>query len=173
MACNLSQNINNTGCSAAQTPGVSKIYWTELANVSSSTVSSGSVTALSLAATTFFQTATPKKTVASATEAVTINIGNGAITYEPTVDVTFSKMQASVYSELQVLAQNDLVVAFKTFDGSYFITGLSNGLNVSTLSAATGKSGGTDLNGYTLQLKGSEPAGWYQISGSLITTLTH
>lgn len=173
MACNLSQNINNTGCSAAQTPGISKIYVTELANVSSSVVSSGSVTALTLQAGTFMQTYTPKKTVASATETVTISVPNGAITYEPTVDTTFSKMQATVYSELQVLAQNDLVVAFKTYDGSFFITGLSNGLNVSTLSAATGKSGGTDLNGYTLQLKGSEPVGILQISGSLITALTH
>jgi hypothetical protein len=178
MACGLSQNLNNRGCASAQTPGISKIYVTELANISSSLISSGSVTALTLNSGSFFQTYTPKKTVASATENVSISIPNGAITYEPEVTTTFSKMQAGVYSELQVLAQNDVVVAFQTYDqtngvNSYFITGLNNGLNVSALKAETGKSGGTDLNGYTLTLKGSEPVGLLQITGSLITPLTH
>lgn len=173
MPCSLSQNINNTGCNSSQTPGISKIYVTELSNISSSTVSSGSVTALTLVTGSSFQTYTPKKTVASATENVTISVPNGAISYEPEITTTFSKLQAAVYTELQILAQNDVVAAFKTYDGAYFISGLNNGLNVSALKADTGKSGGTDLGGYTLTLKGSEPAGWYQITGSLITALTH
>ncbi|WP_445780481.1 hypothetical protein, partial [Shewanella sp.] len=111
------------------------------------------------------------------TETITSTPENGTIFYEQSVNAIFFKLQSATRNQMKVLAQNpNLKVIVETNNGStdgvgkYFYLGQENGLQLTGGTGATGTAFG-DLNGYTLNFVGQEPAPASEISGSDLSVI--
>ena len=111
------------------------------------------------------------------TETITSTPENGTIFYEQSVNAIFFKLQSATRNQMKVLAQNpNLKIIVETNNGStdgvgkYFYLGQENGLQLTGGTGATGTAFG-DLNGYTLNFVGQEPAPASEISGSDLSVI--
>ena len=111
------------------------------------------------------------------TETITSTPENGTIFYEESVNAIFFKLQSATRNQMKVLAQNpNLKIIVETNNGStdgvgkYFYLGQENGLQLTGGTGATGTAFG-DLNGYTLNFVGQEPAPASEISGSDLSVI--
>lgn len=169
MPCALTQNILRD-CRQS-VGGIKAIYITELANISSLALSGGTVTGITMAGSTKFRTYTFRKETGSFSEAITASDANGTVFYAPTVTIALAKLQVNTRNEIALLAQNDVAIIVLDNNGSYWLTGSSNGLTLSAGTEDTGKAFG-DMNGYNLTFTGGEPQPMYQVLASVVTTVT-
>lgn len=151
--------------------GVKTIYITELANKSSITAASGTITAFTLTAGKKFWTYELMKETASLTENIVTSDTNGTVFYEQDLTFTIRKMQASLSQEIKLLAQNRLMIIVLDRNGKYFLLGQNNGAEMQASSAATGTAFG-DMNGYTLAFKSKEESPANEVAANLIAGLT-
>jgi len=135
--------------------GVKEIYVTELANVTSSTVSSGTVTAITMLTGSQFWKYQLEKETSSLVEKIQTNDSNGTIYYEQDLDFSIRKLQANWRNEIRSLAQNRLAFIVLDRNGKYWYCGINNGLELQSSDTQTGK-GMADFNGYQLKFKGKE-----------------
>ncbi len=135
--------------------GVKEIYVTELVNMTTPTVSSGTVTAITMATGTQFWKYQLEKETSSLVEHIQTNDTNGTIHYEQDLDFSIRKLQANWRNEIRSLAQNRLAVIVLDRNGKYWLCGLNNGLELQNSDTQTGKGMG-DFNGYQLKFKGKE-----------------
>jgi len=105
------------------------------------------------------------KETSSLTETINSNVQNGTVYYTPEVTVVLSKLAATTRNEIQLLAQNRLVAIVETNQEvpTYFVVGVTTGLEVSAGTSATGTAY-ADLQGYTITLSGMEAAPMFNIS---------
>lgn len=169
MACILTQG-NSIPCRSS-VGGVAEIYITELANKSTFTSSSGIITAFTLASTKKFWTYFVEKENATFTDTTIVSPENGTKFNEQGGTFMIKQMTASNRNELELMAQNRVMVIVKDNNGIYWLLGESNGLDVTNIAAATGKAYG-DLNGYTITFAGREVYSAKQVTSSLLATLT-
>ena len=169
MACILTQG-NSLPCRSS-VGGIAEIYIAELANKSTLTTTSGVITAFTMLSTKKFWTYFVEKEDATFTDTITVSAENGTKYSEQTGTFTIKQMTSSNRNELELMAQNKLMVIAKDNNGVYWLFGENNGLDVTTIAAATGKAYG-DLNGYTISFAGKETVSSKAVTGSLIATLT-
>ena len=168
MACALTQDIT-LGCRDS-VGGIKTIYVTELANKSTLTSASGVITAFTLSTGKQFWQYDLEKEVGSFTENIQTSVENGTVFYEQDVTFSIHKVQASLQQELKLLAQNRVMVIVLDRNGKYWLFGETNGCDLQPSTAASGRTMG-EFNGYTLNLKGKEPAPANEVSSNLIATL--
>jgi streptogramin lyase len=169
MPCALTQNILKD-CRLS-TGGIKAVYITELANITALAVSGGTVTGITMAGSTKFRTYTFRKETGTFAEAITASDVNGTVFYAPTITLALAKLQVNTRNEIALLAQNEVAVIVLDNNGSYWLTGSSNGLTLSAGTQETGKAFG-DMNGYALTLTGGEPQPMYQVLASVVTANT-
>ena len=119
----------------------------------SATIADGAVTVIP-ATPTFYKYEQLKET-SSLTETINGSSQNGTVYFTPEVVVVLSKLDVNKRNEIKVLAQQRLVAIVEGNDGSYWLVGYENGLELNAGTSATGTAFG-DLSGYSLTLSGME-----------------
>jgi hypothetical protein len=119
----------------------------------SATIVDGAVTVIPATAT-FYKYEQLKET-SSLTETINGSSQNGTVYFTPEVVVVLSKLDVNKRNEIKVLAQQRLVAIVEGNDGSYWLVGYENGLELNAGTSATGTAFG-DLSGYSLTLSGME-----------------
>lgn len=151
--------------------GIDEVY---IANgpITSITASSGNITAMmsgtaSISSASFFKFELPKQT-ASFTETVNVSQENGTLFYNQDLTLVFNKMEAEKRNQLLLMAKSpNMVVVFKTNEGTYFTVGIKNGAFISAGSAVSGTTYG-DRNGYEITISGIETEPSYTVASNLV-----
>lgn len=157
--------------------GVAEIYISEVGNkvtsVSSTgiTESSGIITAIAMQTGTKFWTYKMEKENATFTDVTTVSAENGSKFNKQDGTVMIKQLNSSNRNQLDLLAKNRVMVIVKDNNGVYWLLGQNNGLDIVTITAATGKAMG-DLNGYTVVFSGAETTPAKAVISSLMATLT-
>ena len=119
----------------------------------SATIVDGAVTVIPATAT-FYKYEQLKET-SSLTETINGSSQNGTVYFTPEVVIVLSKLDVTKRNEIKVLSQQRLVAIVEGNDGSYWLVGYENGLELNAGTSATGTAFG-DLSGYSLTLSGME-----------------
>jgi hypothetical protein len=143
--------------------GVKSVSFANLADyiALSPVVTAGAITSITATAT-FYKYEQLKET-SSMTETINGSSQNGTVYYTPEVVVVLSKLDVNKRNEIKLLAQQRLVAIVETNDGSYWIVGYENGLELNAGTSATGTAF-ADLSGFSLTLSGLESKPMVSIS---------
>lgn len=151
--------------------GVQKVYITELANTATQTIASGVVTVMTLSTgKQFFIYELPHGS-SSADATVGGERAVGSRFYTHKVQIQLPKFEVALRNEVLLLAQNTVQIIVLDENGKYFLYGGVRGLEISEGMGQTGTAS-ADLNGFNLTFTGEELDLPYEVSSSLITTLT-
>ena len=134
------------------------------------TVAAGAITGWTLAALEFFKYDQLKET-SSLTETINGSSQNGTVYYTPEVVVVLSKLDVTKRNEIKLLAQQRLVAIVEGNDGSYWVAGYDNGLELNAGTSATGTAF-ADLSGYSLTLSGMEKEPMFSIAQAEVDLVT-
>lgn len=145
MACALTQGFP-IDCKES-VGGIKKVYFANLNDILGWTGSAGSYSAVD-AGGDFFEYDLVKET-ANFAEAITTNVQNGSVFYAQTLEIILNKMQVNTRNEILLLAKATLVAIVEDTNGTMWILGKDNGLDLTAGGSATGTAYG-DRNGYTL-----------------------
>jgi hypothetical protein len=91
----------------------------------------------------------------SLTEAGNFNVQNGTAFYEQTVEITVHNTTATLIEQVNVLGRGRWRILVLDVNGSYFLVGKQNPVQVSAVAGGLGKAYG-DLNGFTITFTGKE-----------------
>lgn len=175
MACALTQGYTYVGCKGGA-GGIKEVLITEFANVTSYTVTSNVITAMTLATGKLFRRYVLDKEMGSFSDNATYSPASGTWTYEPTIDFTIKKLTTSVIAEIKLIAQNNLIMIVRDGSGAtsasdvYRVFGVDRCMDLMSAGTESG-TGMTDFAGNKLQFKGKETNFAYEISTSLIANL--
>jgi len=133
-------------------------------------VSAGAITSITATAT-FYKYEQLKET-SSLTETINGNSQNGTVYYTPEVVVVLLKLDVNKRNEIKVLAQQRLVAIVESNDGSYWVVGWQNGLELNAGTSATGTAF-ADLSGYSLTFSGMEAEQMLSIGSADVTAITN
>ena len=135
------------------------------------TVAAGAITGFGSAALEFFKYDQLKET-SSLTETINGSSQNGTVYFTPEVTLVLSKLDVTKRNEIKVLAQQRLVAIVEGNDGSYWVAGYDNGLELNAGTSATGTAFG-DLSGYSLTLSGMEADTMLSIAKAEVDLVTN
>lgn len=135
--------------------GIKEVYIIELANVSSYTESSGTVSAITKTTGSKFRKYQLNRETSNATENITGSETNGTLFYTQNVTIVINKRNATIRNEIMLLAKNNVVIVTGENSGRYFLYGRTQGLQLVTGESGTGTAWG-DRNGSSLPFAGNE-----------------
>lgn len=95
---------------------------------------------------------------------------NGTSDYAQEMKIIFNKLSVAIRNELQVLAKNDVQIAVRDRNDSYFLMGYEFGAFLESATATTGTVG-TDRSGYEMTFKANERVPKVYMSSSTYNTL--
>jgi hypothetical protein len=151
--------------------GLKSVWFIGWNDVSSVTVASGLVSAITKSAGKVFYKYQLVRNTASFTENIAGSIENGTVVYNQELTVVINKMNVSMRNEILLLAQNNLMAVVEDQNGRYWLAGRYNGIDLLTGSSSTGTAQ-TDRNGYTLTFSGGEKELAPEVSSGIIAGLT-
>jgi len=168
MACVLSTGFS-LDCRSS-IGGVSEVWIGELENISSVTVASGVVSAMSMTATKKFYNYKLRKNTSEAKADNGGDVANGAGYIMHSVQIQLDKFDVAKRNEIRILAQKPIVIIVKDKNGLLSVYGLYNGLDLTTGTGGTGKEANS-LNGFNLTFTGEENDYPQGISQSIVDSL--
>jgi hypothetical protein len=151
--------------------GLKSVWFIGWNDVSSVTVASGLVSAITKSAGKVFYKYQLVRNTASFTENIAGSIENGTVVYNQELTIVINKMNVSMRNEILLLAQNNLMAVVEDQNGRYWLGGRYNGLDLLTGSSSTGTAQ-SDRNGYTLTFSGGEKELAPEVSSGIIAGLT-
>lgn len=150
--------------------GIKNLYIAPLSAVTTVTANaSGYVTAITKSSL-FYKYELLPRGANSFTHNIQADPATGSIAYEPTINVVFSKLSQGNSNKFDLLAKNRLAIIVETKDGSFFLAGQSNGMEVNGGTAASGAAM-NEFQGYNLTFSGMEKAMSAEVSPSIIAAL--
>lgn len=154
-------------------PGVQAIWLTEFDNITAYTDTSGSITAITQAASTKFWKFSLEKENAMLKQDMTVSEETGTSFVAQTLEFTTKKMTAKNRNIIKLLSQNRLMAIVQLGDSTanYVVAGLTRALTVTTVNTQTGQKLG-ELVGSKLTLMGKEPVEAQFMSSAIFTGLT-
>lgn len=170
MACALTQGYTYIGCKGGLS-GLDEVRWTEFANVTAYTLTANVITAITMAGVTKFRKYVLDKDMGMDSDDATFTSGTGAISYLHKVDFTIKGMTTSVKTELGLALKNVLMVMTKRRDGTYWMFGITKGMDIMTVSSGTAKEA-TGFTGHNISLQGLEPAFAYEVDSTIVAAIT-
>lgn len=154
-------------------PGVQKVFITNFENVTGYTLNATNViTGMTLSPATTFYTFNLNKEAGEFLENGTSSPTNGTVAYEPTVNLYLSKYATTIRNQIQLLAKTKLGVIVLDRNNQYWYLGATNGMDATTLSGVVGKAYLSDPNGWNITLTGQEPVPAFEVSSTLIPSIT-
>lgn len=150
--------------------GIKNLYIAPLSSVTTVTANaSGYVTAITKSGL-FYKYELMPRGANSFTENIQADPATGSVAYEPTINVVFSKLAQGNTNKFDLLAKNRMAIIVETKDGSFFLAGQYNGMEVNGGTAASGAAM-NEFNGYNLTFSGMEKAMSPEVSPSIIAAL--
>ena len=131
----------------------------------------GIITSITTTSAVFYKYEQLKET-SSLTETINGNSQNGTVYFTPELVVVLSKLDVDKRNEIKVLAQQRLVAIVETNDGTYWVVGYQNGLELNAGTSATGTAF-ADLSGYSLTFSGMEAEQMLSIDAADVTAITN
>ena len=163
--------INQTILSACRSarPGIAEIYLSNFADVTGVTLNAGQTEVASIgftiasgATSGCFYTFAQNREAAGLVETAQISVPNGTSIYVPQLTFKVSNMDTTTRTIFKQLSQATVMAIFKDIDGSYYLVGRQNGLDMTTGTFSTGVASG-DFKGLECTLSGLEPEPIIQI----------
>lgn len=135
--------------------GVSKVYLTDFANLTSVTETGGTVSSIIMASASYFYEFEFNRNSSTYTEDLLKSVEAGSALFEQTLSITIPRRDVAKRNTLALLTQRDLAVIFKDSNGLYWLSGRAEGmyLSESTSTSGTAKADGSN---YVITLKGFE-----------------
>ena len=170
MACLLTQSFP-LDCRDA-VGGIKAVRFASLAQWTTlgASVASGEVQSFSNASSVFYTYAQLKES-SFASDNIAGSMSAGTLFYTPTLTVILPKLSAAKAREILLLGKNRLVALVESNDGTIYVLGAANGVELVTGTGATGTAFG-DLNGYTLNFEGRESEPFYTVSLALADSVS-
>jgi hypothetical protein len=163
--CEVIEGRALTGCVKNNVGGVKRVYIANHADVSSTTIEDGSqytgstidqiVDIDMVSGKTFYIFDTVKET-SSFTQSIESNIQNGTLSFTPTVELIFNKLDAKTRNLIQMLSVSLLDIIVVDSNDSYWYLGLVNGMDLTAAEMTSGVAQ-SDRNGSVLTFTGAEP----------------
>lgn len=152
--------------------GIKKIYITELANITNvAETASGLVSAITRSGSSkYFTYALEARGGNDFAQNIQADAAAGTVAYEQTITANFVKLQWETQIKLELLIKNRLSVIVETKDGSYFLFGKVDGMEVTGGSANSGKAM-NEFQGYALTFSGQEKALANEVDSTIIAAL--
>ena len=169
MACALTQGFV-LDCKES-VGGIKSVRFVEFDNVASIAYAAGVATLTMVASKKFWKYAQVRET-SSFTETITANVQNGTIFYSQELTVILNKLAAATRNEILLLAKNRLMAIVEDMNGSFWLLGAKNGLDITGGNSATGTASG-DRNGYTLTFVAQEADPMWSVSSGAISAITN
>lgn len=151
--------------------GISEVYLTEKENISGYTVNASSViTGFTMSTNKFYKFDIVKET-SNYTDNLANSTTNQSTQYVQSLVLQLFKGDTSTRNIIKTLASNLLCALIKRNDGSYVVLGLTQGLELTTSNYGTGTAI-ADKNGYELTFTSNETEPAFEVSSTLISTIT-
>ena len=93
--------------------------------------------------------------MSSLTQNVQASVENGTVAFEQVLELSLPKLTKEDHKEIKLLAHGSPHVVIEDQNGSWFLAGAVNGMDVTAGTVVTGTAMG-DMSGYTLTLTGME-----------------
>ena len=136
----------------AQSVGGVKAFWlAPAADVTSVTISSGEVTAITMASSKKLMKYAINAESSSMTSTATINRAQGTKYVQTDLVAAFAKMSATSRAEVSAILQDDMVALVLDNNGTYFLLGAENPAYCSAAAGQTGQAMG-DANQFSVTI---------------------
>ena len=132
--------------------GIVEVYLANKADVSSVTITSNKVTAISMNSTAKFKTYHFRPNTSSMSSNYQVNQENGTSYVQTDLLMVFNRMETSKRIEVTAMAQGELCAIVKDANGLYWMLGIDNPLVLSAGDGLTGTAR-ADRNGYSVTLQ--------------------
>ena len=150
--------------------GIKNLYIAPLSSVTTvSANASGYVTAITKSGL-FYKYELMPRGANSFTQNIQADPATGSVAYEPTINVVFSKLSQGNANKFDLLAKNRVAIIVETKDGSFFLAGQANGMEVNGGTAASGAAM-NEFMGYNLTFSGMEKTLSAEVSPAIIAAL--
>lgn len=167
-------NANVTKSCENNVGGVNKIYIADFANVTGHTIAGTpeEITAITLAASTYFYEFQFNRNTSSFDEATKIDLNSGSTYFEQTVNLMLNRRDKTKRDAIEklVAGQKQLAVIVLDSNGVYWFIGLGNGAYATEITGGTGIAK-ADKNGYSIKLVAEETAQAYEVDSTIISAL--
>lgn len=167
--CLLSQGYSYVGCKTGA-GGIRRVLITEFENVTAYTIAANVITGITKPVGKVFREYLLDKEMGSFSDNGTHTLASGTNSYAPTIDFTIKSLTTSVKNEIKLLSQNTLLMICESRDGTYWLFGKVNGMDLLTWSAESGKAL-TDFRGQNLHFEGKESDYSMEVSSAIIAGL--
>ena len=155
---------------AANRGGIVEVYIANQADVTTVTVTSGKISAITMAASKKFKGYSFAKNTGNLTSNYTIDNNNGVKYVVSQLLLQFNRMETTKRTEMTALALGDLAVICKDANGVYWYLGYDEPVNASAGDGQTGTAR-SDANRYTLTLEDTSEALPYEVDDSIISSI--
>jgi len=170
MACLLTQGYTYLGCKGGLS-GLDEVLITEFANVTSTTIVAGVVTVITMSGATKFRKYVLDKEMGMDEDPKTYTQATGTISSAHKVEFTTKGMTTSVKNELSLVMQNTLMVMTKRRNGTYWIYGITKGMDAVTITSGTSKEA-NGFTGHVVTFSGLEPDFAWEVDASIVAAIT-
>ena len=135
--------------------GIKSAYFIGWADVTAVTEAAGVVTAITKTAGKTFYKYQLVRGTSMFQETINSSVENGTVFYQQELTIILNKLQTNTRNEILLLAKNNLMVIVEDNNGTFWLLGRLNALNITGGNSATGTAQG-DRSGYTLTFTGGE-----------------
>jgi hypothetical protein len=150
--------------------GVSTVWLVEYEAVSSYTLASGEISALTLnGGKSFFKYELPKDS-ASFTNTITPSVENGTVFNSTELNIKIRKLSTAKRNEVKLLSTARLVAVVKTNQDQYWFMGFTRGMDMTAGNNMTGVALG-DMTGYDLTFTHAEKEPPAIVQSAVLTSL--
>ncbi len=135
--------------------GITKLYITDFANITTLTSSAGTVSAITMATGSVFYQFAFNRNSAAFTEDLVKSVEAGSSLFEQTITVKIPRREVAKRNTLALLTMRDVAVIIKDSNGLYWLPGEIEGMYLSEQKSTSGTAK-ADGSSYDLTLKGFE-----------------
>lgn len=151
MACSQTLSGISNDC-ASNMGGIVEVYLANKADVSSVTITTNKVTAISMNSSAKFKTYHFRPNTSSMSSNYQVNQENGTSYVQTDLLMVFNRMETAKRIEVTAMAQGELCAIVKDANGLYWMLGIDNPLVLSAGDGLTGTAR-ADRNGYSVTLQ--------------------
>ena len=155
MACSQTLSGIQRDC-AANMGGIVEVHLANKADVSTVTVTSDKITAITMNSTAKFKTYQFKPGTSSLSSNYQVNQENGTVFVQSDLLMVFNRMETTKRIEVSAMAQGELCAIVKDANGLYWFLGQYEPLVISAGDGLTGTAR-ADRNGYSVTLTDNSP----------------
>lgn len=150
--------------------GIVEVYIANYDDVSAKTLTSGKISAITMASSAKFKKYSFAKNTGNLTSTYTMDNASGVRFVTSSLMLQFNRMETTKRVEISALALGDLAVICKDANGVYWYLGYFEPVNASAGDGQTGTARG-DANRYTITLEDNAPEMPYEVDDTIIAGL--